>query len=784
MASHKISFWKFIQENTIEIPIIQRDYAQGRIGKEQLRTSFLKELKEALDKKQLLKLDFVYGSVENGHLQPLDGQQRLTTLWLLHWYIALKAEKLKEASNILKNFSYETRISSREFCKKLCEADFTQFVEESIVDFITQQTWFYSSWKQDPTIQAMLRMLGNTSEEEGLKDNIEEVFRGGDFNKYWELLTQEETPIAFYYQPLKDFGLSDDLYIKMNARGKQLTPFENFKADLIGYIEQQAKDEKNDKKEEWNDLLEVYKGIPILLDTDWMDIFWKNKSENYQIDEVYYIFLNRFFWNYYVGYSKETGSKIEQTSVYKYLNKDNYATYESLENYTNNKGIPLELFEDLQKVLNNFGKYSQDKLLKEVIPNAQWEAPFFFIPQYDDKGGIVGVNQLQRIIFFAICKYFKEGEGDENSLKRWMRVVWNLVSGEDVEGLPQIRSIDAVKKVIDSINKLESHRVYRSIQEIDMQDSSSESDEETGQYQQRWNEEIEKAKKICEDTTWEEKIIKAENYAFFRGSIRFLFRDGQENIDWSLFDPKWKNVQKYFKYDKVGKKESVMNEAYDNSSLLKALISRFDTSQFDSVLWWSHRTFNNRPNTWLYYLLHQDIMAPIHQLLLGNTQIIPREPSEEDSWDHILYQLSNTSLLDFVIKEIPNSWIRSIHNHLAIYPSGIGIFLNTKYRDDFLLRDTEITIYKDYNKEEDCIVGNKEYLYGWDIDFEYKGHSYRWYSNDYIYLLDDAGKCIAKQSSGGESNEERYYCFKYGNKNEDIKAKLQRLCKEYSDKEK
>lgn len=779
MASHKISFWKFIQENTIEIPIIQRDYAQGRIGKEQLRTSFLKELKEALDKKQLLKLDFVYGSVENGHLQPLDGQQRLTTLWLLHWYIALKAEKLKEASNILKNFSYETRISSREFCKKLCEADFTQFIEESIVDFITQQTWFYSSWKQDPTIQAMLRMLGNTSEEEGLKDNIEEVFRGGDFNKYWELLTQEETPIAFYYQPLKDFGLSDDLYIKMNARGKQLTPFENFKADLIGYIEQQAKDEKNDKKEEWNDLLDVYKGIPILLDTDWMDIFWKNKSDkNHQIDEIYYAFLNRFFWNYYVGYSKETGSKIEQISVYKYLNKDNYVTYESLENYTNNKGIPLELFEDLQKVLNNFGKYSQDKLLKEVIPNAQWEAPFFFIPEYDDKGGIVGVNQLQRIIFFAICKYFKEGEGDENSLKRWMRVVWNLVSGEDVEGLPQIRSIDAVKIAIDYIATLDSHNIYNSLLYQNL------ITDKPNEFQQRWNEEIEKAKKICEDTTWEEKIITAENYAFFRGSIRFLFRDGQGNIDWSLFDPKWENVQKYFKDKKVGKKESAMNEVYDNSSLLKALISQFDTSQYNSVLYWWYRVFNNRPNTWLYYLLHQDITGLIHQLLLGNTQIIPREPSEEGSWDHILYQLSNTSLLDFVIKEIPNSWIRNIHNHLAIYPSGIGIFLNTKYRDDFLLRDTEITIYKDYNKEEDCIVGNKEYLYGWDIDFEYKGHSYRWYSNDYIYLLDDAGKCIAKQSSGGESYEERYYCFKYGNKNEDIKAKLQRLCKEYSDKEK
>lgn len=776
MASHKISFWKFIQENTIEIPIIQRDYAQGRIGKEQLRTSFLKELKEALDKKQLLKLDFVYGSVENGHLQPLDGQQRLTTLWLLHWYIALKAEKLKEASNILKNFSYETRISSREFCKKLCEADFTQFIEGSVVDFITQQTWFYSSWKQDPTIQAMLRMLGGTTNEEEAKDNIEAVFKGGDFSEYWTRLTSEEAPIAFYYQPLKDFGLSDDLYIKMNARGKQLTPFENFKADLIGYIEQQAKDEKNDKKEEWNDLLDVYKGIPILLDTDWMDIFWKNKSENYQIDEIYYAFLNRFFWNYYVSSSKETGSKIEQTDTYKYLNKDNYTTYDSLENYKNSEGIiPLELFEDLQAVLNNFGKYAQDKSLKGLIPNALWEEIFSFIPRYKE-GGVTGITQIQKMVFFAICKYFKEGEGDENSLKHWMRVVWNLVSGEDVEGLPQIRSIDAVKKVIDSINKLESHRVYRSIQEIDLQDSSSESDEETGQYQQRWNEEIEKAKKICEDITWEEKIITAENYAFFRGSIRFLFRDGQGNIDWSLFDPKWENVQKYFKYNKVGKKESAMNEVYDNSNLLKALISQFDTSQYNSVLYWWYRVFNNRPNTWLYYLLHQDITGPIHQLLLENDKPKELQPSE-DIEKNTIYQLSNTDLLDFVIEKMPHSWIRWIHNHLAIYPSGVGIFLNAKDRDDFLLKDVEVIL------KPEVVVGNKEYLYGWDIDFEYNGHSYRWYSNNYIYLLDDAGKCIAKQSSGGESYEERYYCFKYG-KNEDIKAELQRLCKEYSDKEK
>ena len=90
------TFWNFLKENTIEIPIIQRDYAQGRLGKENLRKNFLADLKKALGPNETMKLDFVYGSIENDNLNPLDGQQRLTTLWLLHWYIALRAGELNE----------------------------------------------------------------------------------------------------------------------------------------------------------------------------------------------------------------------------------------------------------------------------------------------------------------------------------------------------------------------------------------------------------------------------------------------------------------------------------------------------------------------------------------------------------------------------------------------------------------------------------------------------------------------------------------------------------------
>ena len=63
----KTTFWNYLKNNNIEIPIIQRDYAQGRLGKENLRKIFLGDIKKALDnefpyKDTEMKLDFVYGS--------------------------------------------------------------------------------------------------------------------------------------------------------------------------------------------------------------------------------------------------------------------------------------------------------------------------------------------------------------------------------------------------------------------------------------------------------------------------------------------------------------------------------------------------------------------------------------------------------------------------------------------------------------------------------------------------------------------------------------------------
>ena len=69
----------------IEIPLIQRDYAQGRSDDkaQEIRSGFLRYLLDAVDTDGSVSLDFVYGKADGGVFHPLDGQQRLTTCFVL-----------------------------------------------------------------------------------------------------------------------------------------------------------------------------------------------------------------------------------------------------------------------------------------------------------------------------------------------------------------------------------------------------------------------------------------------------------------------------------------------------------------------------------------------------------------------------------------------------------------------------------------------------------------------------------------------------------------------------
>ena len=85
----KYNFWSLIAEYSIRIPVIQRDYAQGRLHPKVniIRRSFIENILQHLNMQSQLELDFIYGAQQEGHLVILDGQQRLTTLFLLHFYL-------------------------------------------------------------------------------------------------------------------------------------------------------------------------------------------------------------------------------------------------------------------------------------------------------------------------------------------------------------------------------------------------------------------------------------------------------------------------------------------------------------------------------------------------------------------------------------------------------------------------------------------------------------------------------------------------------------------------
>lgn len=261
----KLTFWQLLSTYKVEIPIIQRDYAQGRLSENAtaIRGELLESIYDALVYDMPLDFDFVYGSVEENKLFPLDGQQRLTTLFLLHWYLAEKENRIEEMRKILSNFSYTTRISSRDFCEMLVDLTYSPQKNIPVSKYIKNENKYFLSWNSDPTVKAMLVML----------DAIHERFF--ECEPLLDKLLDEKI-ITFNYLPMEHYALTDDLYIKMNARGKPLSIFENFKAKFIQHLRDNHLpyghfEESIDGK--WIDLLWDYRAADNTIDKQFMRLF-------------------------------------------------------------------------------------------------------------------------------------------------------------------------------------------------------------------------------------------------------------------------------------------------------------------------------------------------------------------------------------------------------------------------------------------------------------------------------------------------------------------------------
>lgn len=639
----QLTFWKLSNEYKIVVPKIQRDYIQGRNNDvvKRNREEFINELFDSLVKNKSMSLNFVYGTMPNNNeFIPIDGQQRLTTLFLLHLYILAKKDDTDKIKILQKKFSYETRYTTNRFLEVLAD-DLPKLVKDdkNLDVKIRNLGRYVSTWENDPNVVSCIVMLQliNKCYNEKIKND------DALLNKIAKMLIDDNCPITFMWLQLPNsFGSDNQLYIRMNSRGKQLTDFENFKAELYEKIFNN--DEINNLHK--NDIDEFKKKI----DGDWYSMFWhanlcKKDNQNKNFDEenieiraalIDSILQHIFHWtvvssiclNKTVDLSllrkEEKESRkldiysrlypscdIKKVYIDDYL--DLYKNIDNGEGKNQTKNVEMEFFNDS---INNFAiildfmKLLKDKaifkfLIKDIfqINYGKKDSYVYTIRQYG-----------ARVLLYSITKFARDyGLNNEDKekmiedFKPWYRVVLNLVSTQEIDSPDDFQSaIKALNecnfKVCEDVNsslkawlaqlQKENNKAFRSAQV---------------------NEEILKLDLIRNDG-WKEAILSAENTDFdsdyksrdyFRGQIGFLLHMAEvyKDDDSSSLSIKLGNFKYYSdavkiifdvnKYWETSDSDELKN-CNDYDELLKASIN--GKYSFDNLF---HRALLAKGNYWI-----------------------------------------------------------------------------------------------------------------------------------------------------------------------------------------
>lgn len=490
----------FRRHPRLKVPLIQRDYAQGRDTAAGLRREFLQALSEALrpedEKPRLLDLDFVYGNTAwepEETFQPLDGQQRLTTLFLLHWYAAWRDGEQTDFMGWISDakrsrLCYAVRTSSEEFFDQLVTYYPPSATPGKVAlsKRIEDEPWFFRGWKLDPTIQGVLKML----------DAIEARF--AEQERLYRVLVEATPPrITFQVLNLPDIGLTDDLYIKMNARGKPLTPFENFKARLEPLLVELFPNEKRFVEGRSVSLQEYFS---YRVDGRWADLFWpfRDKEKNLFDDKVMRL-LGALILVTRNPDAAGAGRLLEdlrnqeiEFSFFRYksdgcLDKSFLGTLiASLDRWAKEQG-------GLQTWLPPEGGLDEEKLFSEVL----------------ERGSDARFENLIRLQAYSGYFYTHQGKIDAAILATWMRVILNLSANT------QYRSIEDFRRSMRGVNALlpKADSVLAFLADPTCQLEGFDP--------QQSREEQLKAQ-LMESPGWRVAILAAERHPWFDGQIEFL----------------------------------------------------------------------------------------------------------------------------------------------------------------------------------------------------------------------------------------------------------------------
>jgi hypothetical protein len=514
----KLTLWKALEQYHIVIPTIQRDYAQGRKNDPkitQIRKAFLQALVQSLTENQELELDFVYGSLNQKTLELLDGQQRLTTLFLLHCYLVNKNKtNINEIDLIkeqLQKFSYQTRTSSKLFISQLVEKLVEMEWSSKPFVAIENEAWFLAVWRKDPTIISILTMLDELETLLGSK-------HADEINELWERLSGHSV-LNFYLLPMNEFSLTDELYIKMNARGVQLTEFENFKAWLQGFLENK---------------IDACKANAFFqsIDTEWTDLIWTtSKDWNKSFDASFIHFFKICMLCEHQKYLSKNKS----------VDSTNEADIESLVSR-----LRLNLFISQTEYMDLFSNEVSNTidhitaLLDFAVVQQKSQNNIFEIlskdkPSYEEQAN------------FAITYYFTKYIQNIDQFEDWNRISGWLV--KNAKGY--YNSEKLMLSVLEALEQLAMYIGHESvlykISTLHQQQNIIELCSKTAFEKSHIEHEIEKAQLILQDQVWKELLNKYEDHNYFYGRVDFL-------LDYAKTDDQIICMDKFTYYAETAKK--------------------------------------------------------------------------------------------------------------------------------------------------------------------------------------------------------------------------------------
>lgn len=405
------------------------------------------------------------------------------------------------------------------------------------------------------------------SDKNDISDGLEEIFTDDlDFVALWNLLT---TTLCIRFNKL-EVGLddSDELYIKMNARGKQLTDFENFKTELVKHAQQ------DDILGEKDALVFAAK-----LDVEWTDIFWENHWKNPEtndisIDEIYFTFIRRYARLMSIKRFGDKNDYLKQIT-------SNFNTFEPYKQIFDSK----QTIEDFITIMDHLRNNKLNTL-------SCWGDSFDFVPKYNGsnkKKDVTPITNTQQLLFYGYCQYLRVGQYAPSSFSEWNRVLWNICENRTDKSnqKPTINVIDILAPY--------SHDILRYLSQeavIDVPDNKAQLLEEQC-----------KARRINEFP----EIREMEGYAFFKGAIRFLYTTTDNTEDWSSFQTKVNNVRMLIPY------------SVEERHTIKALTPYLNIDGLEKV--YSSNWVSNNNEDLRSILLDRKAVSFVHEFLLQSSSI-------------------------------------------------------------------------------------------------------------------------------------------------------------------